>query len=36
VNIEYAYLAGGSSGQKGLMILRPSDVEKAQQALRDL
>src|SRR5947209_19879137 len=36
VNIEYAYLAGGREGTKGLMILRPSDVEKAQQALRDL
>jgi hypothetical protein len=36
VNIEYAYLAGVSEGSKGLMILRPSDVEKAQQALRDL
>jgi hypothetical protein len=36
VNIEYAYLAGGSEGSKGLMILRPSDVEKAQHALRDL
>jgi hypothetical protein len=36
VNIEYAYLAGGSEGTNGLMILRPSDVEKAQQALRDL
>lgn len=33
VNIEYAYLAGSSEGPKGLMILRPSDVEKARQAL---
>jgi hypothetical protein len=36
VNIEYAYLAGDTQGSKGLMILRPSDVEKARQALRDL
>ena len=36
VNIEYAYLAGGTEGSKGLMILRPSDVERAQQALHDL
>lgn len=33
VNIEYAYLAGSLEGPKGLMILRPSDVEKARQAL---
>jgi hypothetical protein len=36
VNIEYAYLAGGSGVQKGLMVLRPSDVEKAKHALKDL
>lgn len=36
VNIEYAYLAGGRGAKKGLIILRPSDVEKAQSALRDL
>jgi hypothetical protein len=36
VNIEYAYLAGGRGSQKGLIVLRPSDVEKAQSALRDL
>ena len=35
VNIEYAYLAAGPKAAKGLIILRPSDVEKAQSALRD-
>jgi hypothetical protein len=36
VNIEYAYLAADSKAEKGLIILRPSDVEKAQSALHDL
>ena len=36
VNIEYAYLATAPNTEKGLMVLRPSDVEKAQRALRDL
>jgi hypothetical protein len=36
INIEYAYLAGGRGAQKGLIVLRPSDVEKAQSVLRDL
>src|SRR5437763_13897971 len=36
VNIEYAYLAAGPKAAKELIILRPSDVEKAQSALRDL
>jgi hypothetical protein len=36
VNIEYAYLAGGRGSEKGLIVLRPSDVEKAQKVLRDL
>ena len=36
VNIEYAYLAAPPEAAKGLIILRPSDVEKAQKALRDL
>jgi hypothetical protein len=36
INIEYAYLAGGRGSEKGLIVLRPSDVEKAQSALRDL
>jgi hypothetical protein len=33
VNIEYAYLATSPKSNKGLMILRPSDVKKAQAAL---
>jgi len=36
VNIEYAYLAASPQAATGLIILRPSDVEKAQRALRDL
>jgi hypothetical protein len=36
VNIEYAYLAASPQAASGLIILRPSDVEKAQHALRDL
>ncbi len=36
VNIEYAYLAGGREGERGLIILRPSDVEKARRVLQDL
>ena len=36
INIEYTYLAGGRAVEKGLIVLRPSDVEKAQAALRDL
>jgi hypothetical protein len=34
VNIEYVYLAGGV--ENGLIVLRPSDIEKAQSALQDL
>jgi hypothetical protein len=36
VNIEYVYLAGGRGAEKGLIVLRPSDIQKAQDALRDL
>jgi hypothetical protein len=36
VNIEYVYLAGSPKAAKGLIILRPSNVEKAQSVLRDL
>jgi len=36
VNIEYAYMAATLNSTKGLMILRPDDVEKAQQVLHDL
>ena len=31
VNIEYTYLAAGREAEKGLIILRPSDVEKARR-----
>jgi hypothetical protein len=33
VNIEYAYLASPVNSERGLMILRPSDVDKAQRVL---
>jgi len=36
VNIEYTHLAAGREADKGLIILRPSDVEKANRALEDL
>jgi hypothetical protein len=36
VNIEYAYMAATLNSAKGLMILRPDDVEEAEQVLRDL
>lgn len=36
VNIEYAYFASGSNSPRGIIVLRPSDVEKAHQALSDL
>jgi hypothetical protein len=36
INIEYAYLASTPNAEHGLMILRPSNVEKAERALRDL
>lgn len=36
VNIEYAYLATSPKSNKGLMILRANDVEKAQRALSGL
>ena len=36
VNIEYTYLAGSHGAEKGLIILRPSDVEKAQRVLEGL
>lgn len=36
VNIEYAYLAGGRGAEKGLIVLRLSNIEKARNALRDL
>jgi hypothetical protein len=36
VNIEYAYLAAGRGKERGLIILRPSDVDKARLALQGL
>jgi hypothetical protein len=36
VNIEYAYFAAGLTSPKGWIILRPSNVEKAQLALSAL
>jgi len=36
VNIEYTYLAGSPGAEKGLIILRPSDIEKARRVLQDL
>src|SRR5262249_49711468 len=36
VNIEYTYMAATLDSKKGLIILRPNDVEKASRALRDL
>jgi len=36
VNIEYAYMASTVNSPRGLMILRPNNVEQAQRVLRDL
>jgi hypothetical protein len=36
VNIEYTYLAAGREAKKGLIILRPSNVEKARRVLERL
>src|SRR5437588_8492889 len=36
VNIEYAYLAGSLGAEEGLIILRPSNVEKAKRVLENL
>ena len=36
VNIEYAYFASNITSPKGMIIVRPSDIEKAQRALSDL
>lgn len=36
VNIEYAYFATSENSPKGLIVLRPSNVEKAQAALSAL
>jgi hypothetical protein len=36
VNIEYTYLAAGREAERGLIILRPSNVEQAREALKEL
>lgn len=36
VNIEYAYFATGENSPKGIIVLRPSNLEKASQALSNL
>lgn len=36
INIEYTYLAAAREMEKGLIILRPSDVEQARVALEEL
>jgi hypothetical protein len=36
INIEYAYMATSAKAPKGLIVLRPSDVERARQALKEL
>jgi hypothetical protein len=36
VNIEYAYFATGATSPKGIIVLRPSNVDKARQALSGL
>src|SRR5437899_12253285 len=35
-NTEYAYLPVTRGAAKGVIVLRPSDIERAQSALRDL
>lgn len=36
INIEYAYLATSPGARKGLLIIRPSNVKKALEALSSL
>ena len=36
VNIEYAYFATSAPSPKGIIVLRPSNLEKARQALSGL
>ena len=36
INIEYAYMATDANASKGLVVLRPSNVQKAREALKDL
>jgi hypothetical protein len=33
VNIEYAYLASGPHASRGLLVLRPNDVQRAKEIL---
>jgi hypothetical protein len=35
MNIDYTYLAGGRGAERGLIILWPSDVEKARRVLEE-
>jgi hypothetical protein len=36
VNIEYTYLAAGRAAEKGLIIVRAADVERARRVLEEL
>jgi hypothetical protein len=36
VNIEYAYFASAANSPNGIIVLRPSNIEKARQALSTL
>jgi hypothetical protein len=36
LNIEYTYLAGAPGADKGLIIIRPSDMENAKRVLENL
>jgi hypothetical protein len=36
VNIEYLYLASSPGADRGLLVLRPSEIEKAQRVLKNL
>jgi hypothetical protein len=36
VNVEYAYFASNASSPRGIIVLRPSNVEKARRALSGL
>ena len=36
INIEYTYMAAMVNADRGLIILRPNDVDKAMRALHDL
>lgn len=36
INIDYAYFASSAQSSNGIIVLRPSNVEKARQALSGL